>query len=574
MMNAKAFSARSLALCLLALAPLALGAWLFYQTLDFLYVWDDELLLAHPLRGETVSDFALALRDALGGFVINPQMYWRPLSTLSFWWPAATCATDACVIEYARAINYAVYLAYLAALIALARLAIARAASESIEPSRRLGPLGSALCALAGSALVGLHPANAEIFAWISGRFDALLSLWLTLALALSWTSRGPAALRLTGLFALFCLAQLSKDGAQVGCALIALLAFASNKPSFEKWGSAAAFALSALLIGALRAAFAGGVSAQGFLVDLDPALLLSRYASGSGQAFLSLAQPWIGVSPAHPITLGAKEIIACALFHAALLISLAACARAWRRRLSSRLPWALCVCVCVTVLITCAINAALKLNQDFIWADRYLAPAWPFLAAAISLGLREAALALGPARAKAWMAPSLLVGAAILAASSVALRQEVGFWRDNVFFWNRVVQEDPDNIKSVTNYTLALYQAGKLELAEREADRGIAIMRKRREGFYEMVRMASAIKLALGKNEEAKELIASWQRQGFDAFDLRVQQALIGYAEKDCAAGDAARAKALDFSKSLPAYKIQRELPLMASLSAECAQR
>lgn len=560
-------SPRRLGAWLLALAPLLLGALILFKTLDFLFVWDDELLLSHPLRSSAAADFLAALRDSLTGFVINPQIYWRPLGSLSFWAPSAWCKTDACLIESAHLINYAIYLAHLAATLILAKVMLARRQERPMASSSQRSLL---FCVVAACAAVGLHPANAEIFAWISGRFDAMLSLFLTLALALSWARKGSLAIRLMGLFALFSLAQLSKDGAQAGCSLIALLALASPKPMKEKWAIAAACALSLLLIGALRASWAGAVNPEGFLVELDLATLIPRYASGSGQAFLSLVQPWIGVSPAHPIVLGAKEIIASLLFHLVFVGSLWGAARAWAKKRPSLAAWAMSASTCALILMSCAINSALRLNQDFIWADRYLAPAWPFFAAAIALGLYEARVALG-ARAAALRAPAILVSAVLIGASALALHQETSFWRDNVFFWNRVVQEDPDNIKSVTNYTLALYQAGRLDLAEREAERGLAIMGKTRNGFYEMIRMASAVKLALGKNYEAKEIIAAWQRAGFDAFDLRVQQAIIGYSEKDCAAGDAARSKAIELSKDLPAYKTLRELPLMESLSAQC---
>jgi tetratricopeptide (TPR) repeat protein len=100
-----------------------------------------------------------------------------------------------------------------------------------------LQALGRPAPALAAGLLFAVHPVHVEVVAWISGRSDLLLGLFLTLALASDWQAdrtgrRRWQALALLGFAAALC----SKESAAVFPALVAARALLLG-PAAERFG-------------------------------------------------------------------------------------------------------------------------------------------------------------------------------------------------------------------------------------------------------------------------------------------------------------------------------------------------
>lgn len=571
---------------LLFLAPALLGALIFYQTTAFAEVWDDAALLLNPLNGPSAVGFGAALADSLRGFSLSPALYWRPLGSLSFWAPHQICSPQnpACLLLFGRWGNYALYAALSLAISALAwrlgglarRSASGpqdRAASTASSPSppEQLTPARATIASAFASALVILHPANAEIFAWISARFDGMLALFVSLALFCALSPKSAAPAKAVLVFVFCSLAQLSKDGAAIGCVLLGAVSLFAPMPARDKKAVALACLASVAACSALRWGFTPPMDFSQARVKAEPAAMLHRYVSSSAQALSSLAQPWVGVGPAHPIQSGVSEWIQSALLHLLAAASVIGLWRSSRAGAPSALFFAFASALSASLLISCGLNAVLILNQDFVWADRYLAPSWPFLAGSLALGLpmlwraaRRPALRLAP--------PLFLM--AIGALFALTLNQEVKFWRDNPTFWARVVRADPGNIKSVNNYAHALLQSGSLERAHEQARRGLALMEERRIYFPENVRTAALIQFRLGQRDEAYALLSKWEELGFDSFDLRAQRAVFLYWQGECDRAQAERARAIDFAASLPRYKSAPDLALLERLSVSCSRR
>ena len=175
---------------LLWLALPSLAAFLLYlPTLQACLVWGDPLFLYHPLYRPPV-DWA----QALGGpFVLSPN-YFRPLAVASF----------------LRLGGPAPGLQHLVNLLlhALNTLLVTLLAARLLPSPETSRPWPALLTGL----LYACHPALTEGVAFISGRFDLLLTTWLLLALLLDHALRGKRRLRPLAVGACALLAALSKE--------------------------------------------------------------------------------------------------------------------------------------------------------------------------------------------------------------------------------------------------------------------------------------------------------------------------------------------------------------------------
>jgi Flp pilus assembly protein TadD len=187
---------------------------LFLPTLGHDFVWDDRsILLPNPALGDwsrlgeiLTSDFFRESQDR------RPFDYWRPLVVLSHMIerslfddrPAGYHATN--VILHAVA-SLLVFLL-------------------GLQILRRLAP------ALAAGLLFAVHPVHVEVVAWISGRSDLLLGVFLALAL-LADSRAGRTGRRRWRALALlgFAAALGAKESAAVFPALVAARAFLGSPP-------------------------------------------------------------------------------------------------------------------------------------------------------------------------------------------------------------------------------------------------------------------------------------------------------------------------------------------------------
>jgi len=179
---------------------------LFLPTLGHDFAWDDRsILLPNLARAEwsrlgelLTSDFFRESQDRGSGFD-----YWRPLVVLSH-------MAERSLFGDRPAGYHAVN-------------ALLHAAASLLVFLLGLRALGRTTPALAAGLLFAVHPVHVEVVAWVSGRSDLLLGLFLALALWADWQAGRTGRRRWQALALLGFLAALfSKESAAVFPALVA----------------------------------------------------------------------------------------------------------------------------------------------------------------------------------------------------------------------------------------------------------------------------------------------------------------------------------------------------------------
>jgi tetratricopeptide (TPR) repeat protein len=162
----------------LVLVPALLVFLIYLPALHYQFVWDDTIFLRDL---PAYRDPSLWLPALFRPFLLSPN-YIRPLALLTFVGEAQLAGLDPTVFHLTNLLLHALNTA-LVALLAL-RLLGRRAPtpdSQSPIPNRQFPIV--ALPALAVGLLYGLHPALIEGVAFISSRFDLLMTAFLLLAL-------------------------------------------------------------------------------------------------------------------------------------------------------------------------------------------------------------------------------------------------------------------------------------------------------------------------------------------------------------------------------------------------------
>ncbi len=183
----------------LLLLPFISVAVSYFQVLSFGYIWDDAILIeglkVHPSR----SAFDIAFKAP---FFVSPN-YYRPIVFYSIITDMYTHGGNA-LIPHLK--NIALHLLNLTLLAYLLQKLI-------VTVSNRSKYCTMALCLL----MYGLHPALVESVAWVSGRFDLLMTTFL-LAVLVVEQSQLSLCLRFLGVSTFFLCAALCKEMAVAFC--------------------------------------------------------------------------------------------------------------------------------------------------------------------------------------------------------------------------------------------------------------------------------------------------------------------------------------------------------------------
>lgn len=432
---------------LIALAAASVAAAVFWPVLQLGFVWDDvPFYLSVP-----------ALHDAADlGAGIFGQIYpglnsFRPVAMASF-------KLQFLLFGHSPVAAHAIGLALHAANTALVALLAARLAPGRVRP-------------LLAGLLYGLHPVLVEPVAWMSCRFDSLVTFWLLLALHADF-ALGPAPARAAAVGALYFLALCSKEMAAPFPAVLALVQLATRYAALP-WREALrrglrregpvqlalAAALAAYL--ALRAHFIG----NGVNIDADVAAELTglpeRLALVAGTLLFHLRNvllPFAVLCPLHPLELPSLAFTAAdlpALAGAALLGAVLA----WGIR--RRQP-ALVLVAAGVVSLLLVLNVLLPLSiARNIGHERYLTfPLVLFVLAVAVTPLPQGARApLGR------VITALLLGPWLLAAVAND-RVTIPLWRSDVSLWNWALQRTGSDY-ALYSLVVAQLDAGRPELAE-----------------------------------------------------------------------------------------------------------
>lgn len=431
-------------------ALLALAAYV--GTVQYQFVWDDLLMLAHSGRLQTLGNLPAFLGNdftTLTGGAIEGH-YFRP--TL-----AASLAGDATLWGLHPAAFHLTNV-LLHAAVTLLVVALVRSLN-----------CGGGVAVLAG-ILFALHPVHVEAVAWVSARQELLLGL-AAIGSVLAyrrWTPKGWGHAWGVAALALYGLALLSKEPAIV----LPLLLMASdlhgpppNVPqaavawravslrALPFWGLSFAFVV--LRLPALWALGGTSLSLSGLWQRVPGALeTLARYV------LLGLAP--VHMQPIHALHRPASIASPWPIVGLLLALLLPLLVVVWWRRHRPAAFGVLWFIVCAfPVLDLVPISA-----REMSLTDRYLY--LPSLGVCLALGwwigigMEAAANGVGTSRPLAWITLGLLV-----VGYSWSLVGYLPVWRDEVALYGRMAATAPHSPMAQFNFGLALLRAGQAPLAK-----------------------------------------------------------------------------------------------------------
>ncbi len=467
------FGIGDLSLLLPALAALLL----YLPTLNFQLVWDDTIFLRdYP----TYRDPTLWPTAIFRNFILSPN-YFRPLALLTFVAELGLWGINPTPFHLTNVLLH-VLNTVLVTLLATHIFGLVRTSG--------LRPL---LPALAAGLLYGCHPAILEGVAFISGRFDLLMTTFLLLALLADGKvrSRGLRPL-LVGIA--FFLAALCKE---MAAALIpALFCWHLARPEEEGnrlrwrrlwergdlWVYAAVLLAGAVYLG-LRYAALGylWLPETGRMVSVGtlPNHLLLILKS-LGTYILLVVWPFTLLSPIHyserPVPLGDPLAWLSLALLAPVVLGVV-----WLARRGYSTGWLLLAGV--LTLLPVANILPLELGGGAYAAERYLL--FPLLFPALAVGHL---LRIGPAEGKttaprrfprkeAWLLLYLLAGLA-------TVQLTLPHWRDDPTLWLWAERRSPRSALPPTNLALQYVYQGRYELALAKANQAIALDPQNAEAY------------------------------------------------------------------------------------------
>jgi hypothetical protein len=334
----------------------------------------------------------------------------------------------------------------------------------------RVSPARSVVMGVSVGLLYGLHPALTEPVAWLSGRFDLLVSSSLLVMLAADLGLRSRPYTRVFVVSVAFACGLASKETAVMFPAVLGLwwLATTSGDPLRRSTKNQAAVLTGLLLvtlvwvivrvsvIGALvvgeQASVDGGVGAQ---LHAAAASLLSYLR-------LSLV-PFGAVRPLH---FDADSLAgSSSWFQIITAVSVVACAAHLALR---RVPAALLFCSALIPLIPVLHFHPLNLAGGALVAERYLA------SPLVLIGLAVAFVPLPVGRRKRLAVSALAVAFGV--ASLVSVRTTAPRWGSAVTLWEWAEERAPRSVLPPINLAKTYYEAERYEDALDAASRALWI--------------------------------------------------------------------------------------------------
>lgn len=429
------------------LLPFLIAAFAYIPSLGHGYVWDDHIFIAER---QSLRNWVTAWQSAWQLYDLGSAYYFRPLGVLSL-------AFDHLVGTGVKTAHLMAVLIHAAnsALVAGLTLQLCRSASNIRT--------GGAVACLAG-ILYALHPALVQSVAWLSCRFDLLLTLLgLSMLMVNGTMTRGWRRSAATGL--LFFLAALSKESAVVLPVLLLVWRFLlqhkaePREPSLLTRADAVSIVIAGTAYLALRVQAIDGLHAMPL-----PALPLSEHLAlvlKSMGAYLQLTlAPFNHLNPFHRLPESLTWSDAQVWAGACGLVALALAALLKQGRTACLL--ALCY---LTALLPVSNLLRLHMAESFVHER--------FLTLPLAFACMLAALLSGHAwqSAKARLITRAALSSMIvtwLIASAATVHSVMPYWRNNLQLWSWATDINPEMELAQSNYLTSLNQAGKSEEAIR----------------------------------------------------------------------------------------------------------
>lgn len=414
--------------------PMYLIFFAYYRVLGFGYVWDDDSIFVFSAKFSSWLD----IWNALFHPFLNNQIYFRPIPVLTLGLEQWLAQGDPRISHAVTLILHVMVSTLLAHLVCI--VAIQRKHSE-----RTAIWMGAA-----AGTLYALHPALIEVVAWVSCRFEMLMTLFAVSALLVDRCVAVPWR-RAISVGVLFLMSALSKEMA-VSCALILpfwhLLFVPPEMQGRElvrhQWRAHGSVYLAVLVSGliymAMRGVALGGVGVvPNMRFDLGGLTHVLVILKTTG-LYVGLAfWPFAGLSPLHVLNLPLALLDPMIVLGAATIsFAIALLIRAWQM---PRSPSILLACFVISLLPVLNF-IPLNLYENF-GAERFLYFPLSFFCiwAVVQISEWKTTL-LSPSIKKTVIA---IVGSFWLILCFANLRVTLPFWRDNLSLWTWGYMRAPD---------------------------------------------------------------------------------------------------------------------------------
>ncbi len=438
--------------------PPLLAALLYLPALHGGFVWDDTLFLVDTPFYRDPANWGQALARP---FLLSPN-YYRPLAILTFLVELRLFG----LVPWAFHLTNLVLHALNTALVTFLAARLAPKAASLQDPSRLLGA--------AAGLFYAVHPALVESAAFISGRFDLLLTALLLATLLLERRLAGGRAAALLAVGA--ALGMLTKEMA-AGFLIVYPLwwwATRASRPDLAavlrnllpRWGGVAVGTALALLVrylalGTLWIPRAGNPLDAGR--PLSHALLVLR---SFGEYVLLALWPFTTLTPIHYADLPLRPGDA-AIWPGLLLALAAAGALAWGvRRGGPPARLALAAAVALAPVLNVI---PLELGGGAFVAERFLT----FPLALLTLAL--ATVPIPPAHSRRASLSSAAL-ALWLVAAAATVQLTVPHWHSDETLWRWGMRRAPRSAVPYTNLALAAVEDGRYAEALALAEQALAL--------------------------------------------------------------------------------------------------
>lgn len=451
---------------LLLVAVLVVVLVAYWPALRNGFVWDDRVYLFDP----EMMDAELWTEKLSRAFLLS-RNYYRPVPLMTLIVQALGEGPDARLLHLANVLVHA----FNTMLVGILCLRL----GTRVAHSGRSGWI-AALAAL----LYGLHPANIEVVAWISGRFDLLVTTFLLLTL-LADTMIARTWVRATLVGICYFAAACSKEMAMAFPFVIFSWHMAWHPRPLRPLKGLVGSMVARGELQTYLAVVAGGLGylawrliAMGYIYSPLPDRIVEAWPVRILLFFKSLAwyllatvYPFNMISPVHPRPLhfSPSDPYAWAAVAGVLLV-LALVVLAIRNR--PRLGWlsagSLCAFLPVLHLIPITIG-------DNYVHDRFMA--FPLAMGAMVLSYALAAsFRQTHVHDKALRWATVLVLGSFAAWSLLNVRVTVPLWESNVRIWNWAVQKHPESALARSNLANEYNSLGAHEKAFEEAKKAIGL--------------------------------------------------------------------------------------------------
>ncbi len=451
---------------LVVLIPALAAALLYAPSLKFGFVWDDRALILENPEIRSPNPFRLFAQSFTHSWAVRglgPHAYYRPIVTLSFWDDHKLWRFNPLGYHLTSTILNAVATAVVAVLALLL--------FRSFWPALFVG------------LVFALHPAHVESVAFVSGRTDLLMSLFLLIALILLIRGRS-----LVWAAVLFALALLCKEAAILFPALV-LVCNPGQSP--RRRLLLTAFVLAAVATTYLAARTMVLRGPQPAWGDVTAAQRVLLFLNAVGRYAFTTVFPFY-----HRLTYPNLVEFASAGWPTPVgLLTLAATVYAlWRERNSA-----------VGLGSGLFLLTLLPASNLFPPGPSYLSERLLYLPTA---GAVIAIVALVCRLPKAWSRPAAIAGLLLCTAMTASVLYRLPIWKDELSLAETMVRERPHDPQARGQLGRALLERGQTRSAIDELRTALQLDPGATDARYELARSLRESNDLAGAEAELKELL------------------------------------------------------------------